>query len=126
YAGRKSGQRASAGSGQNKDALLGQQIGEVAARIEGKRAAMPVEGLATLDAGSDLVAQRNKVVDRAQMDVRRVVPVVVEQLGNRHPTAEEQSKTNPPEPKIGKRHDRPLADPQQFFEHMARLARRLQ
>src|SRR5216683_742232 len=98
-------------SGQHEDALFGQQIGEAAARVEGEGATVPVEGHAALDPGADPVAQRDKVADRAEMDVRRVVPGIEEQLGNRHPPANEQAEANPPEAEIRKRYDRPLADP---------------
>src|SRR5436305_6741205 len=37
------------GTRQHKDGLLGQQIGEAAARVERERAAVPVEGQAALD-----------------------------------------------------------------------------
>src|SRR5229473_116860 len=87
---------------------------------------MPVEGQAALDTGADLVAQHDKVADRAEMDVRRVVPGIVEDFGDRHPPAKEQAEANPPEAEIRKRHDRPLTDAQQLFEHQPRLARRLQ
>ena len=69
---------------QHEHALLGQQVGEAAARVERERPAVPVEGQAALDPGADLVAQRHKVADRAEMDVGRVVPMVVQQLRFRH------------------------------------------
>ncbi len=50
----------------------------------------------------------------------------VRDLGNRHPPPKEQTEANPPEAEIRHRHDRPLADAQQFFEDKPRLARRLQ
>src|SRR2546430_16350518 len=87
---------------------------------------MAVEGQAALDPGADLVAQHDKVADRAEVDVWRVVPGIVEQLGHRHPPANQKAETNPPKREIRERHDRALADAQELFEHMTRLTRRLQ
>src|SRR5947209_210409 len=72
---------------QHEHTLLGQEVGEAAAGVEGEGAAVAVQGQAALDRGAELVAQRDKVADRAEMDVGRVVPGMVEQLGHRHPAA---------------------------------------
>src|SRR5438270_11656645 len=81
---------------QHEHALLGEQIGEAAARVEGKRAAVPIERHAALDLGADLVAQPDKVADRAEVDVWRVVPGIVQQLRNRHPAAPQQAEADAP------------------------------
>ena len=52
--------------------------------LERERAAVPVEGQAAFDTGADLVAQRHEIADRAEVDVGRVVPRVVQQLRHRH------------------------------------------
>src|SRR5262249_30443186 len=53
---------------QHKDALLGEQICQAPVRIEGIRPAVAVQGEAALDTHADLVAHRNEVADRAEMD----------------------------------------------------------
>ena len=45
---------------------------------------MPVERDAALDARADLVAQHDEVADRTEMNVRRLVPGLVQQIGYRH------------------------------------------
>src|SRR5579862_7984016 len=112
--------------GQHENPLLGEEIGKRPTRIERERTAIAVERDAFLDAHADLVTQRDEITDRAEMDVGRIVPLMIEQPRYRHAAAQRQAGANPPEAEIGKRHDRPLADPHQRFEHAARLARRLQ
>src|SRR5215471_2797626 len=70
------GGRGSAGAppGKNEDALLAQEIGEFAVRPERVRPAKPVEGDAALDPNAELIAQRHKIADRAEMDVRGLIP----------------------------------------------------
>src|SRR4051812_16542977 len=92
---------------QHEDGLLGQQIGEAAAWVKRERAAVPVEGQAAFDMDADRVAQRDKIPDRAEMDIRRVVPGIVQQLRDRHAAAPQQAEADAPEPEIGKRDDRP-------------------
>src|SRR5258707_7181610 len=65
---------------QHEHALFGEQVGEAAARVKRERAAVPVQGHAAFDLGADLVAQPDKVADRAEMDVWGVVPGIVQQL----------------------------------------------
>src|ERR1051325_78995 len=85
---------------QHKDALLGQEIGEAAARIERERAAMPVERDAALDLCAELVAQHDKIADRAEVNVGGVVPRVVQQFRHRHAAAPQQAAADTPEAEI--------------------------
>src|ERR1041385_4928398 len=76
---------------QHKDALLGQEIGEAAARIERERAAMPVERDAALDLCAELVAHHDKIGYRAEMVVGRFVPGVVQQSRPGHAPPPQQA-----------------------------------
>jgi len=59
---------------QDENALLGEQVGKTPARIERIGLPVAVQGDTAVDANTDLVAQRDKVADRAEMDVRGFVP----------------------------------------------------
>src|ERR1700761_713077 len=87
---------------------------------------MAVECEAALDADFEFVTQRDKIADRAQMDVWRLVPWMRQQVGYRHPAAQQQTEANFPESEIRKRDDRALADPHQRLDDSTRSARRLQ
>src|SRR4051812_49902351 len=116
----------SASGAEHEDALLGEQVREAAAGAERERIAVTVERHAALDARADLLDQHDKVADRAEMDVRRLVPGVVQQLRDRHAAAKQETQTDAPEAEIRERDDRPPADAQQFLDDMKRAMRRLQ
>src|SRR5471032_2574611 len=81
---------------QNEEPLLGEQISEPAHRVERKRLAGAVERQAALDDDAGLAAQRHEILDRTEMDIRRVVPVVAEQRRLRHAPVEEQAQADAP------------------------------
>src|SRR5690349_25172162 len=62
----------------DEDALFGEQIGQAATRIERIGLSVAVQGDAAVDADADLIAQRDKVADRAEMNVGGLVPGVGE------------------------------------------------
>src|ERR1700719_2404802 len=110
----------------DEDALLGEQVGQAAAGIERIRLTVAVQRDAAVDADPDLVAQRDKVADRAEMNVGGLVPGVGETMRERHPAGQQKSEADAPEPEIRKRHDRPPADPHELLDDPARPVRRLQ
>ncbi len=69
-------------------------------RIERVGPAAPVEDHAALDLDPELVAQRGKIADRAQMDVRGLVPRVRQEVRHRHPAAQQEVQANPPKAEI--------------------------
>ena len=85
-----------------------------------------IERHAALDPRIDLLHERDEILDRAKMDIRRVIPGAGQIARQRHASAECHLKPNAPMAEIRKRHDRVAADPQHMFEHLARLACRLQ
>src|SRR5580693_880763 len=91
----------------DEDALLGEQIGQAAAGIERIRLTVAVQRHAAVDANADLVAQRNKVADRAEMNVGGLIPGVREAMRNRHPAGQQEPESDAPKPEIRERHDRP-------------------
>ena len=61
-------------------ALLGEQICQAPAGIEGIGPTVAVEGDAALDANANLVAHRDKIADRAEMNIGRFVPRMREEM----------------------------------------------
>src|SRR5436190_567887 len=80
-----------------------------------------VGGPAAFAPGAQPVAQHQEIAACAEVDVGRVVPMVVRQLRFRHLAVKQQAEADAPEAEIGERHDRPLADAQQRFHHVTRL-----
>ena len=67
--------------------MLGEEIGQSAARIERVGLSVTIESDAALDPDADLVAQSDKVADRAEMYVGRLIPRVSKAMLNRHSAA---------------------------------------
>src|SRR6516162_1213815 len=61
-------------------ALLGEQICQAPAGIEGIGPTVAVESDAALDANANLVAHRDKIADRAEMNIGRFVPRMREEM----------------------------------------------
>src|SRR5437899_1880495 len=74
----------------------------------------------------NLPATWYEILDGAEMNVRRVVPGRRQIFGARHLVADEQLQPHLPKAEIRERHDGAAADPQQIFQHHARLPCRLQ
>ena len=110
----------------NEDALFRQQVGQAAAGVERIGLAKPVEGNTTFDPHADLVAERDKIADRAEMNVRGLVPRVGEAMSERYPPRQQKAEPDSPEAKIGKRDDRAAADADERLQNLSRLAGRLQ
>src|SRR5260370_2968509 len=110
----------------DEDALLGEQIGQAAARIERIGLPLAVKRDAAVDADADVVAQRDKVADRAEMNVGGLVPGVGKTMRDRHPAGQQKPEADAPEPEIRKRHDRPPADAHELLDDPARPVGRLQ
>src|SRR5579883_549054 len=70
-----------------------------------------------LDVPMLLVGQRFEVVHRQEVDVRRVVPLVREELGFRRAAGEQVGQANRPVAEVRKRHDGATADAQHFAQH---------
>ena len=85
-----------------------------------------IERDALVDRRADLARQRDEIGDRAEMDVRRVVPGMGQAFGHRHAAREGDLGPNAPMAEIRHRNDGAAANAQHVFEHDARLARRLQ
>src|ERR1700732_1188676 len=111
---------------EDEDALLGEQICQAPVRSEGIGLAVTVEGEAALDADVDLVAHRNEVADRAEMNIGGFVPRMREERRHRHPATNQQVQPDPPKAEIRERDDRAPANADEGLEHLTRLARRLQ
>src|SRR5260370_25563616 len=110
----------------DEDALLGEQIGQAAAGIERIGLPVAVQGDAAVDADADLVAQRDKVPDCAEMNVGGLVPGVGETMRDRHLAGQQKPQPDAPEPEIRKRYDRAPADAHEFLDDPARPVCRLQ
>src|SRR6202023_1836566 len=110
---------------QTEDALFADEVPDPGLAI-GQGRAETIERHAALDSCVDLPHQRDKILDRAKMDVWRVVPGAGKVRRHRHASTERDLEPDPPMAEIRKRHDRMTADPQHMFKHSARLARRLQ
>jgi hypothetical protein len=85
-----------------------------------------IERHATLDPRIDLTHERDKILDRAKMDVWRFIPGARQIARQRHVPAEGHLEPDAPMAEIRKRHNRVAPDPQHLFKHFARLACRLQ
>src|SRR5438132_5185444 len=72
-------------SAKDEDALFGEQVGQAAAGIERIGLPLAVQGDAAVDADAYLVAQRDKVADRAEMNIGGLVPGIGEAMRDRHP-----------------------------------------
>src|ERR1700738_764853 len=112
-------------AGQAEYALFAEEVPDPGLAI-GQRRAETIERHAALDPRIDLAHERDKILDRAKMDVRRVVPGAGKIARHRHASANRDLEPDPPVAEIRKRHDRMTADPQHMFKHRSRLASRLQ
>ena len=111
---------------QEKNRLIAQQIPRPWRENPMQRLASEIERDALVDRRADLARQRHKVGDRAEMDVRRVVPGMGQAFGHRHPAREGDLGPDAPMAEIRHRNDGAPTNAQHVFEHDARLARRLQ
>src|ERR1700726_1155542 len=111
---------------QQEHALLAEHVPEPPGRAQPQRTAVEVERHRALHLDIDLVAELHKVLDGAEMDVRRVVPGRGQVFGARHVAADQELQPHPPEAEIRERDDGAAADPQQVFQDHPRLPRRLQ
>src|SRR5262249_23102039 len=113
-------------SAQHEEALLGEQVGEAAAGVEGEGAAGAVQCHALLDDDAERGRERHEIPHRAEVDVRRVVPAVVEEMRHGHAPHEQDVQPNFPVAEIRERYDRAPADPYEMLDDDARVPRRLQ
>src|SRR5437762_334802 len=79
-----------AGATKQKHALLAKHVPEPPGRIEPQRPAVKVECDRALHLDVDLVAKLHEVLDRAEMDVGRIVPGRRQVFGPGHMTADQQ------------------------------------
>src|ERR1019366_3551498 len=112
-------------AGKTEDALFPEKVPDPGLAITQWRAGI-IERHATLDPRIDLARERDKILDRAKMDVWRVVPGAGKVARQRHAAADRHLEPDAPMAEIRKRHDRVPADPQHLFENLARLPCRLQ
>src|SRR5947199_2082761 len=113
-----------AGATQQEHALHAKHIPEPPGRVEPQRPAVKVECDRALHLDVDLVAKLHEVLDRAEMDVWRIVPGRGQVFGPGHMTADQQLQPHLPEPKIREGHNGAMPDPQQVLKHYSRLPRR--
>src|SRR5438270_13117417 len=66
---------------QHEHRLRAEQVPQPPRRADAHGLAVAGERDAALDAGADLVKQTDEVADRAEMDVRRLVPRVSQRVG---------------------------------------------
>src|SRR5580693_307787 len=111
---------------QEKNRLIAHEIPRPWREHPIKRPASEIKRDALVDRRADLARQRDKVGDRAEMDVRRVVPGMRKALGHRHAAEEGDLGPNAPVAEIGHGNDGATANAQHVFEHDAGLARGLQ
>ena len=111
---------------QHEHRLRAEQVPQPPRRADAHRLAVAGERDAALDAGADFVEQADEIADRAEMDVRRLVPGVVQRVGPRHAAAKQQLQPHAPMTEIRKRHDGAPADAQHVLQHDPGLACRLQ
>src|SRR5690606_4242526 len=71
-------------------------------------------------------AQHLKILKGTEVDVRRVIPFVRQQIRYRHPPAGSEIVTRLPVPEIGEGNDALLTDPQHLVQHQMRIMQRLQ
>src|ERR1700751_6072884 len=64
---------------------------------------MAIERDAAFDTHSELIAQRYEIADRAEMNVRGLVPGIGEALGDRHQAGEQKTEADPPKAEVGER-----------------------
>ena len=69
--------------------MLAQDVGQPEA-LEAVRAAVAVERQGALDRDPQVAAQRQEIADRAEVDVRRLVPLLGQGVGHRHAPEDEQ------------------------------------
>src|SRR5260370_28058535 len=88
-------------------------------------AAPGIERDRLLHLGADGAAQFAKILDAAEMDVRRFVPGIRQVFRARHMAAEKYLQADAPMAEVRKRHDAIAADAQHMIYHPSRPARRL-
>src|SRR3982074_390336 len=107
--------------GEQTHALFAAQVPGPPGQIDPQRTAMEVERDRALHLDVDLVAELHEILDGTEMDVRRIVPGRRQIFGARHVAADEQLQPHFPETEIRERYDGATSDPQQIFQHHARL-----
>src|SRR3954463_9457984 len=90
------GLRSLAAPAQQEHRLLAEQVPEPPRRIEAQRRAPGVERHCALHLGAGDVAEDAKILDGAEVDVRRIPPRIRQVVGARHVAAEEKLQADFP------------------------------
>src|SRR5215471_8647910 len=95
---------------QQEHRLLAEQVPEPPRRIEPQRPPPGIERHRLLHLGAGNLAEPAEILDRAEVDVGRIPPVIGQVVGARHVAAEQELQADAPMPEVGKRHDGVPAD----------------
>ena len=93
--------------------------------LPGGGAAGVVEQYALFDRQAGVGEKGLEIGQGAEVDVRRVVPLVGQRAGDRHASAEEQARAKSPVGEVGQRDDLARGDPAHLLEHPVGMADRL-
>src|SRR5215207_7176761 len=96
---------------EQEHALLAEHVPDPPGQRQRHRAAVEIERDGTLHLDVDLVTELHEILDRAEMDVRRVVPGRRQILRARHMATDQELQPHLPEAEIRKRDNGALADP---------------
>src|SRR5205807_2222649 len=75
---------------------------------------------------AERAGERHEIPDSAEVYVRRVVPIVIEEMRHRHPPGQKNMEPDLPMTEIRERNDGAPADAHEVLDDDARIARRLQ
>ncbi len=90
------------------------------------RLAVSANRQGVLDPDPQIAAQDDEILDRAEVDIGRFIPLERQRFIDRHPAAQEKGKPVPPVGEIGKGNDGLAADTQKMLHHLVRAVHGLQ
>ena len=111
---------------EQKDRLRAEEIHDRQRRGDSKRRAGKIEGHAALDDGAHLFRKIDEILDRAKVNIGRLVPAVMQIRRSRHAAVQQELHAHAPMSEVREGDDGAPADAQHVLQHHPRALRRLQ